>query len=327
MNLTVHKFIGFEIKHIYALYVYFGSVNIMIRVGIVGFDTSHVVEFTKRINHFGVSEEFWVEGARIVAGYPGELTPAASQELLDKRTEILRKYDVEIVDSPTSLIGMVDAVLIEYNEGAKHLEASRPFIEAGLPVFIDKPLACSVEDAEKILELAGVNNVPVLSASSLRYALEVQRLKESKDEVGAILGASTYSPGTIVQFNPGLFFYVIHAIELLYALIGKGCQTIRCYSNDGWDVIVGRWTDGRVGIVRGLRSGAKGYGFTAFCEKRIISSTINTAWIYTELLKRIIEMFKTKKSPVDPTETLEIIAFTEKAMESSRLNREVEVHI
>ena len=303
----------------------FGSVNVMIRVGIVGFDTSHAVEFTKRINHFNVDSGFWVEGARIVAGYPGEPTPAASQELLDERTEILRNYDVEIVESPLSLIGMVDAVMIEYNEGDKHLEASRPFIEAGLPVFIDKPLACSVQDAKKIFELAEASSVPILSASSLRYALEVQRLKESKDEVGDVLGASTYSPGTIVQFNPGLFFYVIHAIELLYALIGKGCQSVRCYSDDRWDVIVGRWTDGRVGIVRGIRSGAKGYGFTAFCERKIISSAIDTSWIYTELLKRIIEMFKTRKPSVDPAETLEIIAFTEKAMESNRLNREVKV--
>jgi len=299
----------------------------MIRIGIVGFDTSHVVEFTKRINHFDVNEEFWVEDARVIAGYPGEPTPAASQDLLDERIEILRGYGVEIVDQPESLMGLVDAVMVEYNEGAKHLEASRPFIEAGLPVFIDKPLACSIEDAKKIFELADLNNVPVFSASSLRYALEVQKLREAKSGAGSILGASAYSPGIIVEFNPGLFFYVIHAIELLYALMGRGCQSLRCYSEDRWDVIVGRWADGRVGIVRGLRTDVKEYGFTAFCEKKIVSSRINTAWIYTELLKRIIEMFKTGRPPVDPMETLEIIAFTEKAMESSRLNREVEVRV
>ena len=109
--------------------------------------------------------------------------------------------------------------------------------------------------------------------------------------------------------------------------MGKGCQTVRCYSEDRWDVIVGRWTEGRIGIVRSLRTNLWEYGFTAFYEKKIVSSTINTAWIYTELLKRIIEMFKTKRSPVDPEETLEVIAFTEKAMESARLNREVEVYV
>ena len=297
----------------------------VIRIGMVGFDTSHVVEFTKRINHFDVDEKFWVEGARIVAGYPGKPTPAASQEIINERTKILKGYGVEIVDKPEDLIGRVDAVMIEYNEGAKHLEASRPFMEAGLPVFIDKPLACSIQDAKKIIELAKDNGVPVFSSSSLRYALEIQNLKKS--DVGRILSASTYGPGVIVQFNPGLFFYVIHAIEMLYALMGKGCRRVRCYSSEGWDVIVGEWEDGRVGVVRGLRIGVREYGFTAFYEKKIASHVIDTSWIYTELLKRVIDMFKTKKPPVEPSETIEIIAFTEKAMESSKLNREVEVHV
>ena len=297
----------------------------VIRIGMVGFDTSHVVEFTKRINHFDVDEKFWVEGARIVAGYPGKPTPAASQEIINERTKILKGYGVEIVDKPEDLIGRVDAVMIEYNEGAKHLEASRPFMEAGLPVFIDKPLACSIQDAKKIIELAKDNGVPVFSSSSLRYALEIQNLKKS--DVGRILSASTYGPGVIVQFNPGLFFYVIHAIEMLYALMGKGCRRVRCYSSEGWDVIVGEWEDGRIGIVRGLRIGVREYGFTAFYEKKIASHVIDTSWIYTELLKRVIDMFKTKKPPVEPSETLEITAFTEKAMESSKLNREVEVRI
>ncbi|KYH37541.1 MAG: hypothetical protein AYL29_005420 [Candidatus Bathyarchaeota archaeon B24] len=297
----------------------------MIRVGIVGFDTSHAVEFTKRLNHVDVSEEYWVRGARVVAGYPGEPSPAASEELLNERIEVLRRYGVKIVDSPESLIGMVDAVMIEYNEGAKHLEASKPFIEAGLPLFIDKPLACSIDDAKEIYRLAESRGVPVFSASSLRYAVEVQKVKNSVDEVGRVLGADTYSPGMIVPFNPGLFFYVIHAIEMLYALMGRGCRMVRCFTEERWDFIVGRWVDGRIGVVRGLRHGGWGYGFTAFCENKVVSATINTAYLYTELLKKVVEMFKTGKPPIDPKETLEIIAFTEKAMESARLGKDVEV--
>ena len=91
----------------------------MIRIGIVGFDTSHVDAFTKRINHFDIDEKFWVEGARIVAGYPGGPTPAASQEIINERIKILKGYGVEIVDKPEDLLEMVDAVMIEYNEGDK----------------------------------------------------------------------------------------------------------------------------------------------------------------------------------------------------------------
>ncbi len=51
----------------------------MIRLGIVDFDTSHVVEFTKRINHKGIDKDQWVDGAEVVFGCPGEsqLAPSA----------------------------------------------------------------------------------------------------------------------------------------------------------------------------------------------------------------------------------------------------------
>lgn len=297
----------------------------MIRIGIVGFDTSHAVEFTKRLNHVDVEEKYWLMGAKVVAGYPGKPSPAASEDLLNERIEALKHYGVEIVDAPESLIGMVDAVMIEYNEGAKHLEASKPFIEAGLPVFIDKPLACSLEDAKKIFQLAESKGVPVFSASSLRYAVEVQRVKSSADELGRVLGVDAYGPGVVVQFNPGLFYYVIHAVEMLYALMGRGCRLVRCFTEKYWDFIMGRWFDGRVGVVRGLRHGGWEYGFTAFCENKVVSTTINTAYLYTELLKRVVEMFKTRKPPIDPREMLEVIAFTEKAMESARSGIDVEI--
>lgn len=84
--------------------------------------------------------------------------------------------------------------MIEYNGGSKHLEASKPFIEAGLSIFIDKPLACSLDDAREIFQLAESRGVPVFSAFSLRYAVEVQRVKNSVNEFGQVLGANTYSP-------------------------------------------------------------------------------------------------------------------------------------
>ena len=43
----------------------------MIRLGVLDFDTSHVVEFTKRMNKKGVAKDQWVEGATVVVGCPG----------------------------------------------------------------------------------------------------------------------------------------------------------------------------------------------------------------------------------------------------------------
>ena len=94
----------------------------MIRLGIVDFDTSHAVEFTKRLNHVDIAEDQWVEGARVVAGVPG--SSQISPEVIGPNTATLKKYGIEILDDPAALFGKIDAVLIESVDGSVHLEVS-----------------------------------------------------------------------------------------------------------------------------------------------------------------------------------------------------------
>src|SRR5437588_6353702 len=154
----------------------------MIRLGIVDFDTSHVVEFTKRLHRQGVPEEQWVDGARVVAGCPGE--SALMPERIGPYTEQLRQMGVEMVARPEDLLGHVDGVLIESQEGAAHLRRARPFLEASLPLFIDKPFANSVHDAMEIARLAGLHVAPVFSSSSLRYATALVALLDDRGVLG-----------------------------------------------------------------------------------------------------------------------------------------------
>jgi virulence factor len=287
----------------------------MIRLGIVDFDTSHVVAFTQRLNHVGAGEDQWIEGAKIVMGCPG--TSIISPERVPGFTEQLKSYGVPLVDDPTEMIGKIDGVLIESVDGSVHYDRAKPFLEAGVPMFIDKPFTCSLEHAKAIAELAEKNNVVVFSSSSLRYGVEIQEVQANQDEYGKVIGADAYSPGPVHPRNPGLFHYGIHGLETLYALMGPGCRSVQNVSTEGVDVVTGKWDDGRVGTVRATRAGAHSYGFTVFCEKRVVSSAINAGFIYRELLKRIVKMFETGKSPLDLRETLEIIAFIEASMTSA----------
>lgn len=287
----------------------------MIRVGLVDFDTSHVVAFTQRLNHVGVAEDQWVNGAKVVMGCPG--TSDISPERIPGYVAQLKEYGVEIVDKPEDMIGKIDAVCVESQGGSPHLERAKPFIEAKLPVFVDKPFTCSVADAKALFALAAQHNVPLFSSSSLRYALEVQEVKAQEAELGKVVGADAYSPASLHPLNPGLFHYGIHGVETLFALMGKGCQVVQCADTEGTTVVTGSWKDGRIGTVRGTRKGAHSYGFAAFCEKRVVVKPINAATIYRELLKVIVKMFETKQAPLDPQETIEIVAFIESAMESA----------
>lgn len=292
----------------------------MIRLGIVDFDTSHVVAFTQRLNHLEASEDQWVDGAKIVVGCPG--TSLMSPERIQGFTEQMESYGVPLVEDPTEMIGQIDGALIESVDGSVHYDRAKPFLEAGIPMFIDKPFACSLEHAKAIAELAEKNNVPVFSASSLRYGVEVQELLEKQDEVGKVVGADAYSPGSVHPRNPGLFNYGIHGLETLYALMGTGCTEVWAVSTEGADVITGAWNDGRIGTLRATREGAHSYGFTAFCEKKVVNTSINAGFIYSELLKQIVKFFETGKSPVDIREMLEIIAFIEATATSVRQNGE-----
>ncbi|MGQ9732132.1 MAG: Gfo/Idh/MocA family protein [Candidatus Zipacnadales bacterium] len=288
----------------------------MIRVGLVDCDTSHVVQFTMRLNHVEIAEDQWVEGARVVAAFRGtsEITP---EETIDGYVEKLKSFGVEMVGAPEEMIGRVDAVCVESQSGFVHLERVTPFLKAGIPCFVDKPFACTVEDARAMAELAKANGVALFSSSSLRYALEVVEVLQD-EAVGAVLGAMTYSPAAIHDRNPGLFHYGIHAVEPLFALMGRGCQSVTCTFTDDVEVVTGLWEGGRIGTLRGTRKGAHAYGFTVWGEKGVRSSAINAAYIYRELLKRIVHMFETNQAPLDIEETLEIVAFIVAAMESAR---------
>ncbi len=285
-----------------------------IRIGLVDCDTSHCVAFTQRLNHLDVGEEHWVDGAKIVAAYPG--TSEMSPERIPGFTQQLREYGVTIVAAATDLIGQVDAVLIESLQGSVHVERARPFLEAGLPLFVDKPFACSVADARTLLTEAERRGLVLWSSSSLRFAPEVQALQASADEIGPVVGVNVHGPASLAPGNPGLFHYGVHGVQMMSQLMGLGCETVRLTSNADGDVAVGQWADGRFGVFRGLRRGAAPYGVTVFGEKRVTATAIGTTHIYSELLKRIVAAFQSGKAPLAPADMLEVVAFQEAALQS-----------
>jgi virulence factor len=98
--------------------------------------------------------------------------------------------------------------------------------------------------------------------------------------------------------------------------MGPGCDRVTCAYEKGAEVVTGHWKDGRLATVRGTRTPSTGFGFTAFAEKGVKSVPVGTAVIYRELLKKVIETFKTGKPTLDPAVSVEIVAFIEAAHKS-----------
>jgi predicted dehydrogenase len=200
-------------------------------------------------------------------------------------------------------------------DGRIHLEQAIPVIEAGKPLFIDKPVAGSLADAIAIFELARQRNVPCFSSSSVRFSTGVQELKRN-DRLGEIKGAATWFPCSYQQGTPDMFFYGIHGIEALFVLMGTGCETVARVQADDADIVTGVWKGGRVGTFRGIRRNKGEFGAVAFGTKGIAHT--GTEGGYEELCRKIGKFFRTGAPPVRPEETIEILAFMEAADESKR---------
>lgn len=284
-----------------------------IRVGIIGLDTSHAIAFTKALNDPNAAAE--IAHCRVVAAYPkGSPDIESSVSRVPKYTQQVQDLGVEIVDSIPALLERVDCVLLETNDGRPHLEQVTPVLEAGKRVFVDKPVAGSLHDAVAIYELAAKRGVPLFSSSSLRFGAVVQAVRGGK--LGDVIGCDAYSPCSLEKTHPDLFWYGMHGVELLFTAMGTGCQSVTRTTSDNTDVVVGRWSDGRIGTFRGTRSGKHGYGGTAFGSKAI--GPIGPYGGYRPLVVQIVKFFRTGEVPVSAAETIEIYAFMAAADESKR---------
>jgi predicted dehydrogenase len=233
---------------------------------------------------------------------------------VQKYTEQLRdQYGLEIVDSIEELCRKVDGILLESVDGRPHLRQARPVIAAGKPLFIDKPVAGSLADALEIFRLAKENNVPCWSSSSLRFAPGIIGMRND-EKVGEVRGCDAFSPCSIEPHHPDLYWYGVHGVEILFTIMGTGCESVQRLQTDDYEFVVGRWKDGRIGTYRGLKSGKKDYGAMVFGSKGIARSGSYEG--YGHLVDQIVKFFKTGAIPVPPAETIEIFAFMTAADES-----------
>ncbi|MEX2512041.1 MAG: Gfo/Idh/MocA family oxidoreductase [Cyclobacteriaceae bacterium] len=280
------------------------------RVGIIGLDTSHSIAFTKVLNAKNQNEAY--KGYKITAAYPhGSKDIESSTSRIPGYIEEVKKYGVKISGSIQEMLEEVDVVLLETNDGRLHLEQALEVMKSGKRLFIDKPIAASLSDAIAIFEASKQYDVPVFSASSLRYITGIEDLDRS-----TVVGADTFSPAKIEPTHPDLMWYGVHGVETLFAVMGTGCESVVRVNTPDTDIVVGTWKDGRVGTFRGTRSGNSGYGGIVHTESG--QKVLGPYNGYEPLLKEIIVFFETGKVPVSPEETLEMFAFMEAADESKR---------
>lgn len=286
-----------------------------LRLGLIGLDTSHVTAFTARFNEKDHPNH--VPGGKVVAAFKGGSQDIeSSANRVDGYTRTLvEKYGVTLYDDIAEMCEHVDAVLLESVDGRPHLAQARPVIAAGKPLFIDKPMAGSLKDAIEIFQLAKEAGVPCFSSSSMRWYPGVMEV--AKAEIGELRAAISYGPATNDPHHPSLFWYGIHPTEVLFTVMGPGCNSVVATTTEDTIVVTGTWAGGKVGTLHGIRNGKRAYKVIAFGTKAIAEQ--KSGGDYTPMLREIITFFNTGVPPVPPEVTLEIYAFMEAADESRRL--------
>lgn len=282
-----------------------------LRLGVVGTDTSHAVAFASVLND--PASKDYLPGARIVAAYKGG-SPDIEESIsrVDKYADELHtKYGVEIVPDIATLLSKVDAVLLESVDGRTHLALFREVVKGHKPVFIDKPLASTLRDAFEIAKIAREAGVPWFTSSSLRFSDGIPAL-----HIAGLNGASVWAPGPQEAHHElDLSWYGIHGVEMLYTILGPGCEQVWRTSTADQDVITGRWKDGRIGVVRLIRPYSS-YGATVFSPKEVRTNEKDLYTGYRALLVEILKFFHTGVSPVPQQETLEMFEFMDASQRS-----------
>jgi hypothetical protein len=282
-----------------------------LRLGIIGTDTSHAVEFTKLLNDPSIAEH--VSGAVVVAAFKGGSPdiPLSRDRVEGFSKELQEKWHVRFVSQIHDLCPLVDGLLLESVDGRVHLDQFRQAAACGKPVYIEKPLASTLADAREIACIAASDKVPWFSSSPLRFGTVAAM--RSPDIAGVLI----WGPGPFEQFQQiDLSWYAIHSIEILFTLMGPDVQQVtRTYSPEA-DVLTGIWKDGRIGTVRANRPYST-FGAVVFHAKNnepTVYSNFEPG--YAPLVREIVKFMRTGVAPVSNDETLKIYEFMDAAQQS-----------
>jgi predicted dehydrogenase len=268
----------------------------VIRIGILGLESSHADAYTKLVNLKDDPPELRLDGAQVTHCWHWDPEGGA------RTRELQERYGIgDVCDDPREMVGQVDAAMIFTRDGSLHREQAMPFLEAGIATFVDKPFAHSMEDARAMVQAARSSGAPLMSCSALRYATELGPLREAlPTEVGEIRSALSTGPGE-------LFFYGIHAAEVLHTVLGPGAEWVWAALGDNSDAITVRWADGRTGVIVLNRNGTTVFHFAVFGEKGWRETTFSDPRWYLETMRAFLQMVRTRKEPIDLEHTLEII--------------------
>lgn len=183
----------------------------MLEVGIAGLDTSHAETFAPFFRD-------WPDVKLRAVWDGGTVRSATDTEAFCDR------FDATLYDDIGSIAPDVDAALVLGVDWNAHVEQAMPFLDAGVPTLIDKPIAGCLEDIKR-LESASQSGGPLFGGSSIPFHPDLS------ERICA--GGSTYSVG----YNDP-FYYGAHTVDIVRAIAGSHWDVVSPVDEPGMSVAV-----------------------------------------------------------------------------------------
>ncbi len=214
----------------------------------------------------------------------------------------------------------VDAVAIPDDGTGEQWKYALTPLRKGVPTYCDKPLAMTAKAAKEIAAVARQAGTPLMSASALRFVPDVVALAKEVPSLGKIHLATTICGNELV-------YYGIHALELAYAVLGRGAVSCLNVGQPGRNIVRVRFDNGRdlLLMVAEREWMRAGYQLNLFGTQGWRTLTPDLTDLYWYLLDRFVDLVRTKKESFPIEEEVEVIAVLEAGKRSLAENREVTV--
>lgn len=181
----------------------------MKKIAILGCENSHADTF---LNFIYNTESY--RDVEVVGVYSNE--PEAVKKLNEK-------YGVKILENYSDAVGEVDGLIVTARHGDLHYEYARPYIESGVPMFIDKPVTIKESEALEFMRTLKAKGVKVVGGSSLKHDKGVKTLKKEREDAtdGKTLGGFVRAPIDMASVYGGFYFYAPHLVEVVSEVFGR----------------------------------------------------------------------------------------------------------
>lgn len=285
----------------------------MASIGMVGVNTSHADQFLRILN--GSERE-----SALVQDSP--VTAIWGKDDRTRVTELAGRHGVpEMVIDPAEMIGKIDGVLVidDTGGGESHSDLAMPFLEAGVPTFIDKPMALSWGTAKQLFETAEQHGAPLFSASALAFAVERESFQAELDRIGALSSVMSVGPGD-------WFYYGVHAVEMLGTVVSARATRVHRHTYPDRDIVVVEYDGGPSAVVETLRDAAYVFHLTAYGAAGHASMEVQDALgFYTNTMQKFAEMVRTGSAPIPASQTLDVLAILEAGNRSAERGETVDI--